>query len=166
MKAARMTMNRLIIAAASGLLALFSMYWDDSIHTDVARDTFWSAPHMLLHGSLPVTLAATAWWGIGRILGQGIRAAAAVGGRVRRIHRHLGSGGWRPGTPPSAATRCQNGGHDTARRGMATPMKPTRTASGAEAIGRIKPVKTFPRRARTAPRRSLFTTPPRSSVSA
>lgn len=70
-------MNRLIIAAASGLLALFSMYWDDSLHTDVGRDTFWSAPHMLLYGSLTVTLVATAWWGMSRIRGRGVRAAAA-----------------------------------------------------------------------------------------
>lgn len=26
-------MNRLITAAAGGLLALFAMYWDDSLHT-------------------------------------------------------------------------------------------------------------------------------------
>jgi hypothetical protein len=70
-------MNRLIAAAAGGLLALFSMYWDDSLHTDVGRDTFWSAPHVLLYGSLMVTLAATAWWGIGRVRGQGLRTAVA-----------------------------------------------------------------------------------------
>ncbi|ALV33096.1 hypothetical protein [Streptomyces sp. CdTB01] len=70
-------MNPLITAAASGLLALFSMYWDDSLHTDVGRDTFWSAPHMLLYGSLGVTLAGTAWWALGRIRRQGLRAAAA-----------------------------------------------------------------------------------------
>ncbi|MFF9136706.1 hypothetical protein ACF09G_03920 [Streptomyces albogriseolus] len=69
-------MNRLITAAAGGLLALFAMYWDDSLHTDVGRDTFWSAPHLLLYGSLLVTLAATAWWGAGRIRGRGLRAAA------------------------------------------------------------------------------------------
>ncbi|MFJ5304223.1 hypothetical protein [Streptomyces sp. NPDC088350] len=71
-------MNRLITAAASGLLALFSMYWDDSLHTDVGRDTFWSAPHALLYGSLTVTLAATAWWGIGRIRGQGLGLRGAA----------------------------------------------------------------------------------------
>ncbi|GAA3500880.1 hypothetical protein GCM10019016_079870 [Streptomyces prasinosporus] len=70
-------MNRLITAAAGGLLALFSMYWDDSLHTDVGRDTFWSAPHVLLYGSLTVTLGATAWWAVGRIRGRGLRAAAA-----------------------------------------------------------------------------------------
>ncbi|WP_328690261.1 hypothetical protein OHA74_13905 [Streptomyces phaeochromogenes] len=70
-------MNRLIAAAAGGLLALFSMYWDDSLHTDVGRDTFWSAPHVLLYGSLMVTLAATAWWGIGRVRGRGWRTAMA-----------------------------------------------------------------------------------------
>ncbi|MEU0680127.1 MULTISPECIES: hypothetical protein [Streptomyces] len=70
-------MNRLIIAAAGGLLALCSMYWDDSLHTDVGRDTFWSAPHVLLYGSITVTLAATAWWGIGRMRGRDLRTAAA-----------------------------------------------------------------------------------------
>ncbi|WP_128377279.1 hypothetical protein [Streptomyces cavernae] len=70
-------MNRLIAAAAGGLLALFSMYWDDSLHTDVGRDTFWSAPHVLLYGSLVVTLAATASWGIGRVRGRGLRTATA-----------------------------------------------------------------------------------------
>jgi len=69
--------NRLITAAAGGLLALFAMYWDDSLHTDVGRDIFWSAPHVLLYGSLAVTLAAGAWWGVARIRGQGLRAAAA-----------------------------------------------------------------------------------------
>jgi len=66
--------NRLITAAAGGLLALFAMYWDDSLHTDVGRDIFWSAPHVLLYGSLAVTLAAGAWWGVARIRGQGLRA--------------------------------------------------------------------------------------------
>ena len=70
-------MNRLIAAAAGGLLALFSMYWDDSLHTDVGRDTFWSAPHVLLYSSLLVTLAATAWWGLGRVRGRGLRTAMA-----------------------------------------------------------------------------------------
>ncbi|MBC9723848.1 hypothetical protein [Streptomyces sp. TRM68367] len=70
-------MNRLIAATAGGLLALFSMYWDDSLHTDVGRDTFWSAPHVLLYGSLMVTLAATAWWGIGRARSQGLRTTMA-----------------------------------------------------------------------------------------
>ncbi|MCX4570640.1 hypothetical protein OOK48_30345 [Streptomyces viridodiastaticus] len=70
-------MNRLIAAAAGGLLALFSMYWDDSLHTDVGRDTFWSAPHVLLYGSLMVTLAATAWWGVGRVRGRDLRTAMA-----------------------------------------------------------------------------------------
>ncbi|KPC71788.1 hypothetical protein ABZ038_12665 [Streptomyces sp. NPDC006349] len=70
-------MNRLIAAAAGGLLALFSMYWDDSLHTDVGRDTFWSAPHVFLYGSLMVTLAATAWWGLGRVRSRGWRTALA-----------------------------------------------------------------------------------------
>ncbi|MEU0022673.1 hypothetical protein ABZ173_34040 [Streptomyces rochei] len=70
-------MNRLITAAAGGLLALFAMYWDDSLHTDVGRDTFWSPPHALLYGSLMVTLAAIAWWGIERSRGQDLRTTMA-----------------------------------------------------------------------------------------
>lgn len=69
-------MGKLLAAATSGLLALFSMYWDDSLHTDVGRDTFWSPPHVLLYGSLTVTLAAVAWWGWPRVRRQGLRGAA------------------------------------------------------------------------------------------
>lgn len=49
-----MTQKALITAAAGGLLALFRMYWDDSLHTDAGGDAFWSAPHLLLHGSLTI----------------------------------------------------------------------------------------------------------------
>ncbi|MEU2334690.1 hypothetical protein ABZ608_14020 [Streptomyces sp. NPDC013172] len=35
---------------------------DESLHTDVGWDTFWSAPHMLLYGTILVTLGALARW--------------------------------------------------------------------------------------------------------
>ncbi|MEU0170574.1 hypothetical protein ABZ214_34865 [Streptomyces iakyrus] len=62
----------LLTAMASGTLALFSTYWDDSLHTDVGRDTFWSAPHVLLYGSILVTLAALACWAWPRARREGI----------------------------------------------------------------------------------------------
>jgi hypothetical protein len=62
----------LITAMASGTLALFSTYWDDSLHTDVGRDTFWSAPHVLLYGSILVTLGALALWAWPRVRKEGI----------------------------------------------------------------------------------------------
>ncbi|MFF4576369.1 hypothetical protein [Streptomyces sp. NPDC001410] len=55
-------MDRLLAAVMSGAFALFSTYWDDSLHTDVGRDTFWSAPHLLLYGSILVTLGTLARW--------------------------------------------------------------------------------------------------------
>ncbi|MFJ9011659.1 hypothetical protein [Streptomyces canus] len=65
-------MGRLLIAVASGALALFSTYWDDSLHTDVGRDTFWSAPHVLLYGSILATLGALALWGWPRARREGV----------------------------------------------------------------------------------------------
>lgn len=65
-------MGWLLAAVASGALALFSTYWDDSLHTDVGRDTFWSAPHMLLYGSILVTLGALALWAWPRVRREGV----------------------------------------------------------------------------------------------
>ncbi|MBW8795409.1 MAG: hypothetical protein JF597_17955 [Streptomyces sp.] len=72
----------------SGALALFSTYWDDSLHTDIGRDTFWSAPHMLLYGSILVTLGTLARWawpqarreGTAGILRDPVLRGAAVSG--------------------------------------------------------------------------------------
>lgn len=66
-------MGRLLTAVSSGALALFSTYWDDSLHTDVGRDTFWSAPHVLLYGSLLVTLGALALWAWPRAREEGVK---------------------------------------------------------------------------------------------
>ncbi|MFI1335905.1 hypothetical protein ACH4U7_38480 [Streptomyces sp. NPDC020845] len=65
-------MGWLLTGVASGALALFSTYWDDSLHTDVGRDTFWSPPHMLLYGSILVTLAALARWAWPRARQEGV----------------------------------------------------------------------------------------------
>ncbi|MCX5302771.1 hypothetical protein OG304_04800 [Streptomyces sp. NBC_00160] len=69
-------MSWLLAAVVSGALALFSTYWDDSLHTDAGRDTFWSAPHVLLYGSILGTLAALACWGWSKLRRQGLAAAA------------------------------------------------------------------------------------------
>ncbi|MFF6829825.1 hypothetical protein [Streptomyces longwoodensis] len=65
-------MRWLLAAVTSGALALFSTYWDDSLHTDVGRDTFWSAPHVLLYGSILVTLGALARWAWPHARRQGV----------------------------------------------------------------------------------------------
>lgn len=70
-------MRWLVTATIGGLLALFSMYWDDSLHTDEGRDTFWSAPHVLLYGSLTGTLVMVAGWVLSQARDQGLRTAVA-----------------------------------------------------------------------------------------
>lgn len=65
-------MGRLLAAVTSRALALFSTYWDDSLHTDVGRDTLWSAPHVLLYGSILVTLGALVRWAWPRARRQGV----------------------------------------------------------------------------------------------
>lgn len=95
--------------SGSGLLALFSMYWDDSLHTDVGRDTFWSTPHVVLYAAITVTLGVFAWWGLRRLRAEGLRRiladpllrwAAVSGGGLSPSRRP-----WMPrGTPRSGGT--------------------------------------------------------------
>ena len=48
----------------AGLLAVFATYWDESLHTDIGRDSAWAAPHVLLYGSVAIAGMGVAWWGI------------------------------------------------------------------------------------------------------
>lgn len=43
---------------------MFATYWDEAWHTDIGRDTFWTAPHLLLYGSVAVAGLAVALWGV------------------------------------------------------------------------------------------------------
>jgi hypothetical protein len=52
------------VAVAAGLLAVFATYWDEAWHTDVGRDTAWSAPHLLLYGAVAAVGMAVAGWGL------------------------------------------------------------------------------------------------------
>lgn len=51
-----------------GVLAVFATYWDEAWHTDVGRDTFWSAPHLLLYGSIGVVGLSVAGWGVTQLV--------------------------------------------------------------------------------------------------
>lgn len=41
-----------VASAAAGTLGLFAVYWDDAWHTDVGRDSFVVAPHLLLYTAI------------------------------------------------------------------------------------------------------------------
>lgn len=51
-----------------GVLAVFATYWDEAWHTDVGRDTFWSAPHLLLYGSIAAVGLSVAGWGVTQLV--------------------------------------------------------------------------------------------------
>lgn len=50
-----------------GVLAVFATYWDEAWHTDVGRDTFWAAPHLLLYGSIGVVGLCVVGWGVAQL---------------------------------------------------------------------------------------------------
>ena len=52
----------------SGMGAAFATYWDEAWHTDVGRDTAWSAPHLLLYGSIAVVGVSVAVWGVAQLI--------------------------------------------------------------------------------------------------
>lgn len=80
-----MTMQRLALPGwlgwsmvAAGLFAVFATYWDEAFHTDVGRDSAFSAPHLLLYGSVAVVGAGVAVWGIRVLLvTRSVRASLA-----------------------------------------------------------------------------------------
>lgn len=91
MNAARLTLSAPLgwAAALAGAVAVFATYWDEAWHTDVGRDTFWSAPHVLLYGSVAIAGLAVATWGIralistrslSAVLGNGPLILAGVAG--------------------------------------------------------------------------------------
>ena len=73
------TMFALLGAAA----ALFATYWDDAWHTDRGRDTFWSAPHLLLYGVVMVALGVAVRWTLRTGRTHGWRVALGSGGPCR-----------------------------------------------------------------------------------
>ncbi len=71
----------------AGVLAAFATYWDEAWHTDVGRDTFWSAPHLLLYGSIGVVGLSVAGWGLAQLvtsrsLGTSVRNRPLVAGGI------------------------------------------------------------------------------------
>lgn len=52
------------IICLAGTLAVFATYWDEAWHTDVGRDSAWSAPHVLLYGSVAVAGLVVSAWGV------------------------------------------------------------------------------------------------------
>ena len=45
----------MLLASLGGVFALVGVYWDDAWHTDRGRDTFWSAPHLVLYAGVAAT---------------------------------------------------------------------------------------------------------------
>jgi hypothetical protein len=58
---------------------MFATYWDEAWHTDIGRDTFWTAPHLLLYGAVAVAGLAVALWGV---------KALASGASLRTVLRY------------------------------------------------------------------------------
>ena len=52
------------LVVIAGALAILATYWDEAWHTDVGRDSAWSAPHILLYGSVGVVGLGVAGWGL------------------------------------------------------------------------------------------------------
>lgn len=78
----RLTLPALLgwVAALAGIVAIFTTYWDEAWHTDVGRDTFWSAPHVLLYGSVAIAGLAVAIWGIRALIAtRSLRAVLGNG---------------------------------------------------------------------------------------
>jgi len=56
------------VMVPAGLLAIFATYWDEAWHSDVGRDADWSAPHLLLYGSVGIVGLGVAYWGLRQLL--------------------------------------------------------------------------------------------------
>lgn len=65
-----------LLIGVAGVLAIFATYWDEAWHTDIGRDTFWAAPHLLLYGAIAVVGLSIAGWGIAQlVVARSLRAA-------------------------------------------------------------------------------------------
>ncbi|BBX88114.1 hypothetical protein OS122_27930 [Mycolicibacterium mucogenicum] len=49
---------------AAGALGIVATYWDESWHTDIGRDSFWTPAHLMLYGAMAVVGLAIAAWGV------------------------------------------------------------------------------------------------------
>jgi len=85
----------------AGLLAVFATYWDEAWHTDVGRDTAWSAPHLLLYGSVGVVGVAVAAWGLQVLLA--VRSLRATLAHLPLLAASLGAVGALAAAPIDAA---------------------------------------------------------------
>lgn len=89
------------IVAPAGLLAVLATYWDEAWHTDVGRDTAWSAPHLLLYGSVALVGIGVAGWGL-RVL-IGLRSIRSTLAEVPLLAASLGALGALVAAPVDAA---------------------------------------------------------------
>lgn len=78
-----------VTVGVGGMGAIFATYWDESWHTDIGRDTFWTPAHVMLYGSMAVVGLSIAAWGLRVLvrtkslrdtLGELPVAAACLGG--------------------------------------------------------------------------------------
>lgn len=66
----------LLLAALGGFVAaLFGTYWDDAWHTEVGRDTFFIAPHLVLYAGISLAGGALTVWLALNVRRVGLRAA-------------------------------------------------------------------------------------------
>ena len=42
------------LICGAGAAGIFATYWDESWHTDIGRDSFWTPAHLLLYGAMAV----------------------------------------------------------------------------------------------------------------
>ncbi|MBS3941477.1 MAG: hypothetical protein KG028_11000 [Actinobacteria bacterium] len=83
----------LALTVTGGVLALFGTYWDESWHSYVGRDSFFSPPHLALYAGVVVALAGVGWWalavrrvaGWGGVLQNRPLLAAAAGGATTLV---------------------------------------------------------------------------------
>ena len=56
------------VITAAGWVSLLATYWDDAWHTDVGRDSAWTAPHVALYGAVAVAGLVVCWWGLASVI--------------------------------------------------------------------------------------------------
>ncbi len=52
------------LICGAGAAGIFATYWDESWHTDIGRDSFWTPAHLLLYGAMAVVGVSIAVWGL------------------------------------------------------------------------------------------------------
>ena len=105
------------LICGAGAAGIFATYWDESWHTDIGRDSFWTPAHLLLYGAMAVVGVSIAVWGLRVLLT--LKSARRALAQLPVVAACLG--GWRhwrprrstmPGMRHSAVTRW-SGAHRT-----------------------------------------------------